>query len=866
MSIAIPPPATVGGTNHVDTGESQVGTHATSACTHCGLPVPESTVVGDHPSFCCGGCEAVWNALHSCGLQQYYQLQRAEHAHGNRPSRHGSAAYLDHPDFQERHVAMVGTDRARCELRIDGMKCGACLWLLEALPRIDNGLLASRVDLGRSVIVLEWIPEVISLSRIAERIASLGYQVRPLGTLASREEWRRQDRRWLVDIGVSAAISANVMAIAFALYGAQLAWMDDSTRQFLQWTSVGLAALAVFVPGRIYLRNAWNALRTRTPHMDLPIAIALLAGLFGGAAMTAANRPGVYLESVSMLVFLLLVGRFVQFRQQRHARHEIELLCALVPQTAFRMDSDGSVSEIPAEALRVGDIVRVAAGEQIPADGSLRGSDAHLDLQLLTGEARPMHVPCGGAVFAGTRALAAPIELCVTASGDATRAAAISRMVEEAAGKRPAVVEFANRIAGWFLIVVLALTTVVCIAWWQIDPARVPGILIAMLVVTCPCALGLATPLTMVASLGKAARAGILVRGGDVLERLATAGTLVLDKTGTVTMGSMTVVRTRGDRSAMALAAALERSSAHPVAKAIAAFGTDAVAHLDGVAGGEHRGIVERRDRAECAVREVAGRGIQGVVVGEVVLVGTAAFLAESVVVPDPALVAEAAAMVQEGLSPAFVAIGGSMRAVFGIGDPVRPDARALVTHFVESGWDVRMASGDLPILAQRIVSVIGIDRAHCDGGSTPERKMEIVATLERRPVVMVGDGINDLPAMAAADVGIAVRQGAYATVARADVALTGGGLEQVAALVEGARRTMLTIHVNFAVSLTYNIIGATLAATGMINPLIAAILMPLSGLTVTAIALRMPRFTTAPQPVEKSGAASRQQSSGRAF
>jgi Cu2+-exporting ATPase len=436
-------------------------------------------------------------------------------------------------------------------------------------------------------------------------------------------------------------------------------------------------------------------------------------------------------------------------------------------------------------------------------------------------------------------------------------------MVEDAAGRRPPVVEFANRIAGWFLIVVLVLTAIVGVVWWSIDPARVPGIVIAMLVVTCPCALGLATPLTMVASLGKAARAGMLVRGGDVLERIASAGTLVLDKTGTLTVGTMTVVRTRGDERAMALAAVLERSSIHPVAKAIAAFWADAVM------GAERERLTEcgaLATPADHSIREVAGRGIGGVVAGEVVIVGSEAFLDESAVRVDPALVAEAAAMVQEGLSPAFVAMSGSMRAVLGIGDPVRPDARALVSHFVQSGWDVRMASGDLPILAQRVARVIGIDRAHCEGGSTPERKMEIIASLAKRPVVMVGDGVNDLPAMAAADVGIAVRQGAYATVARADVALTGGGLEQVAALVDGARRTMRTIHVNFAISLAYNIAGATLAATGTINPLIAAILMPLSGLTVTAVALRMPRFSTARPAVEQSDVASQHAATTRAY
>lgn len=792
-------------------------------CTHCGLPVPEGAARADDHAFCCTGCEAVWHALHSCGLERYYELQRDAGERGNRPSGAGGYAYLDHDDFHARHVASLVDGRRRVELRVDGMKCGACLWLLEALPRLAHGLLSSRVDLGRSVIVLEWAPDAVRLSQVAQRIAALGYQVRPLGTLASREEWRRQDRRWLVDIGVAGALSGNVMAIAFGLYGAQLSWMDEPTRQFLQWCSVLLAAIAVAWPGRIYLRNAWTSLRTRTPHVDLPIALALLAGLGGGIAMTALGRPGVYLESVSMLVFLLLVGRFVQFRQQRRARHEIELLCALVPQTARRVAADGSEEEVPTEALRPGDRVRVPSGEALPADGTLSVREAHLDMQLLTGEARPVRTPIGASVFAGVRATSEPVEFVVTAAGDATRAASIARMVEDAAGRRPPVVEFANRIAGWFLLAVLAAAAVTGIVWWRIDPDRAPSIVIALLVVTCPCALGLATPLTMVASLGKAARAGILVRGGDVLERLARPGTLVLDKTGTVTLGTMTVLRERGSPEAVSLAAMLERSSVHPVARAIAACRAG-----DG-------GVED--------VREHAGRGIRGSVNGRSVACGSRAYMRELEIAVPEGIALDADAMEADGLSPVLVAVGHRVEAVLGIGDPVRADARGLVDGFRARGWYVRLASGDLPSLTARAAAVIGVDPESADGACSPERKMELVQSIAARPVVMVGDGVNDLPAMAAADVGIAVRQGAQATVARADVALTGGGLAQVSALVDGARRTMRTVHVNFAISLAYNLLGGALAVTGTISPLVAAILMPLSGLTVTAVALRMPRF-----------------------
>ena len=852
----------------------------TNSCAHCGLTIPQNkinrsatsngtraaddsnTVVvnksaihtapntpanatGNTELFCCAGCEAVWHMLHTCGLERYYKLQRDNGSFANKPLIKGSLMYLNHVDFQQRHVQQLDNGRLRAELRLDGLKCGACLWLLESLPRLQQGLLSARVDLGRSVIALEWIATQTTLSDIATRIASLGYEVRPIGTLASRSEWRKQDRKWLVHIAVAGAISGNVMAIAFALYGAQFSWMDDSTRQFLQWISVALATVTVFWPGKIFLTNAFNAIRARSPHMDLPIALALLAGLLGGAAMTAANRPGVYFESVSMLVFLLLVGRFVQFRQQRSARHDLELICALVPQTARRVIDSGarsseattdlrtqsnaeSLEEIPTEALRFGDVVEISAGESVCADGTLIDSAANFDMQLLTGESRPVLVQHGETIYAGVRLLEQhPVRVLVTTSGADTRAAAIARMVEGAAGERPRVVEFANRIAGWFLLAVIVVTTITGVVWWFIDPTRTLSIVIAMLVVTCPCALGLATPLTMVASLGKAARIGILIRGGDVFERLARSGTIILDKTGTVTEGRMRILRECGETSDFKLAAALEARSAHPIAKAISQQFQSAEIVTD--------------------VHETLGGGISGVVNGHRVQVGNQNFSTPSNELGNTVVFAQSLDMIREGLSPVFVTVDEKTSGVLGVGDPLRSDAVELVSNLSQRGWNIWMASGDIAEIALSIGSQLKIPNQQVWGACTPERKVEIVAACRTGqhvgPIVMIGDGVNDLPAMAAADVGIAVRQGARVTLEHADVALTGGGLGQVVSLLDGARRTMRTIHLNFAISLAYNIVGGVLAATGVINPFIAAVLMPLSGLTVTAVALRMPRF-----------------------
>ncbi len=734
-------------------------------------------------------------------------------------------AWLDHTAFQARHVRQLDASRCSVELRLDGIRCGACLWLLESLPRLEPGVLRSRVDLGRSVIELEWDQARTRLSTIAGRLGRLGYDTWPVGSVAGRDAWRMQDRRWLIDLGVAAAIAANVMAIAFALYGAEFAWMDAPTRQFLQWTSVGLAALSIAWPGRLYFRNAVAAIRSRTPHVDLPIAMALAAGFGGGLGMTIAGRPGVYLESVTMLVVLLLAGRFVQFRQQRRARHELELLCALVPQSAQRVTVDGSVEEVPADALQPGDLVRVAEGDASPADGCLAQPMGHLDLQLLTGESRPVSLAQDDDVPAGTRAIGGPLLIRVVRTGDATRAAGMARLVESAMRNKARVVEFADRIAGWFLAGVIVVTAITGAVWWRVDPDRAPGIVIAMLVVTCPCALGLATPLTMVASLGKAARSGILIRGGDVLERLAWPGTIVLDKTGTVTEGRMAVLETIGNDHAIRMAAELERHGRHPVARAMA--------QLPGIPGAR---VTD--------VRELAGRGIEGCVDGQLVWVSNI----RSVVTELPTdLASHAGRMAHACLTPAVVSVGGVPSAVVGIGDPMREDALELVESMRTRGWRVMMASGDVMPVVASVAKRLGIPDDAVHGMCTPEVKLDLIRRTHDRPAVMVGDGLNDLPAMAAADVSIAVRHGARATVDAADVSLAGGGVASIAALMDGSRRTMRTIHVNFAVSLVYNLVGAALAASGTISPLIAAILMPLSGLTVTAIALRMPRFDVPP-------------------
>ncbi len=807
------------------------------ACAHCTLPVPAAEVcAGAALQFCCGGCRAVHGALHASGLERYYEMRERERVSADaiEPARVTGRGFeaFDDAAFSARHVRDGGEGLAATELRIDGIRCGACVWLLEAMPRVVRGVHEVRIDGARGIARIRWAPSTVALSGIARRFDALGYQLVPFADPDAVARERAMTRAWVVRIGIAGAIATNAMAIGFALYGGILAEMEPAYRLFFQWCTVALALVALAFPGRIFLTNAWMAVRARTPHMDMPVAFGLVAAVGAGIASTIHGTGSIYCESAAMLVFLLLVGRFFQYTRQRKAREQVELLLAIVPSVARRVVRDAlggeRVVEAPVETLAPGDVVEVTAGEACPADGRLVDRDAHLDLSHLTGESAPQRVSQGGQVFAGSRVLGAPARLEVLVAGAETRAARLLELVRDASERRAPVVELANRISGWFLLVVVALAAATVAWWWpRVGAEEALGRAVAFLVVTCPCALGLATPLAVVAGIGKGARRGVLVKGGDVLERASRVGTLVLDKTGTVTEGRTEVLAHLGDREALRLAAALEARSAHPSARAIVEALTG-----DGPA------------VAPSEVREIPGLGIEGRIGTRLVRVGSARFM-ESVCATMPDEIrAEGQRFAGVGLAPVFVALQGRVEAVLGIGDAIRGDARETVARLRRAGWRVMLASGDDAIVVSGVARALGIDPRDALGGLSPEAKLELVRREDlARPVVMVGDGVNDLAALAAADVGVAVRNGAQASHHVADVCLAARGIRPLERFLAGSRSTMRTIKANLLISVGYNIVGGALAFLGLVNPLVAAVIMPLSGLTVLVVALRMPSF-----------------------
>ena len=800
-----------------------------AACAHCGLAAPLASIEAGAPrQFCCEGCRAVWAILHEHGLERYYAL-RAGGAPAPAPVADRLYAELDDAGFQGRSCRPAPGGLLATDLYLEGVHCGACVWLVEKLPGLLPGVAEARLDLPRSQAHVVWDPRVLSLSAVARRLASLGYTPHPCRGQAAQAARRREDRAMLGRIGVAGAVAANVMAIAFALYGGMLDGMEPEFATFFRWLSLVLTAPSLVWSGGVFFRSAWVALRAGTLGMDLPISIGLLVGFVHGVVNTVRGSGEVYFETVSTLIFLLLFGRYLLRRQQRAAGDAAELAASLYPSSA-RLLEDGQAREVPLEALVPGALVEVRAGDVVPADGVVVAGRSTVDASLLSGEPVPVAVAAGDRVHAGTLNVASRLELRVERTGEDTRVGRLMTLVEAHARRRAPIVQLADRISGRFVAAVLVLAAATFLLWVRVDPARALDHAVALLIVTCPCALGLATPLAMSAAIGRAARGGFLVKGGDVLEKLTRPGRMWLDKTGTLTEGRARLVRWCGDVSARPLVAAAEAHSSHPLA----------LAFLEALSG-------EPRSRDMVEIIETHGGGIEARVGERSVIVGSPAFVESRAKEVVSGLATEVDVLVGAGLTPVLVAVDGRVVAAAGFGDPVRGDAGAALARVRGLGWRLGILSGDHARVVAAVGAGLGLEPDMCRGGVSPEGKLDIVsAALAEGPVVMAGDGVNDVAALAAASVGIAVHGGAEAALAAADVFVMRPGVTRIAELLDGSRRTMRVVRRNLAFSLGYNVIGVGLAMSGALNPLVAAILMPLSSLTVIISSYRARTFRTA--------------------
>ncbi|BAH40823.1 MAG TPA: heavy metal translocating P-type ATPase [Gemmatimonas aurantiaca] len=785
-------------------------------CAHCSLPVPSGLIQesAEH-QFCCTGCHTAFAILHEHGLDSYYGFSQRREA----PVQASGRSYeeFDHPTFAALYVQSLPGGLSRTELYLEGVHCASCVWLVERVPLLQTGVLRAELDVRRSLAVVEWDPNTITLSAIARSLDVLGYPPHPFRGVARADMRRREDRAMLVRIGISGAIAINMMLAALALYAGELNGMDAGFTHFFRWVSFALMVPAFVWPGRVFFTGAWASVRTKSLHMDLPIAIALAAGLVRGAINTITGTGPIYFDGLALLIFALLVGRFLQQRGQRLAADSAELLHAIAPSTA-RIVEQGTVREIPAEALLPGMTLDVRAGETFAADGVVVLGQSTVNAALLTGESRPASVQTGELVYAGTLNVEAPLQVRVEQAGETSRIAKLLYQVEESARRRAPIVQTANRLAGIFTAVVLVLAAATFGIKASFNAPHALDDAIALLIVTCPCALALATPLAITVAVSRAAGNGMLIKGGDALELLASPGTMVFDKTGTITEGRTALVRWVGPAWVQPMVLALEAGSSHPLAEgfrqAWPTLGTPDVIDAQHVVGG----------------------GLEGTINGHRVRVGSPRFVAASLTATSDVMTAALRAEDDIGrtLTPVHVSVDGELVAMAGMGDRVRDDARTALDTLRANGWRTVLLSGDAVDVVRTVGVSLGFADGQAIGGASPEQKLAFIEDAKRRGrVVMVGDGVNDAAAIAAANVGIGVQGGAEACLATADVYLTRSDLSALVELTDGSRRTLRVIRRNIALSIAYNVVGASMAMFGLLTPLAAAILMPASSITV---------------------------------
>lgn len=796
-------------------------------CYHCGLPVPagshfQARVLGETRALCCPGCQAVAEAIVKGGLESYYQ-HRSDTAINPQalPQELGEElALYDRQDVQQPFVQHQG-DLASTSLMIEGISCAACGWLIERHLRNVRGVAEASLNLSNHRLNVRWSDSELPLSELLAELRRIGYAAHPYRADEAAERLANENRRSLRQLGVAGLLWMQVMMATMATWPEFNLDLSESFFVTLRWTALLLTTPIVFYCCTDFFKGALRDIRTRHLTMDVSVSLAIGGAYVAGIWSTITGQGELYFDAVGMFALFLLAGRYLERRARERTAAATAQLVNLLPASCLRLDEQGHSSRILLSEMQLGDQVLVQPGGLIPADGTIISGQSSVDESLLTGEYLPLPRGTGDAVTAGTLNVEGPLTIEVQALGDDTRLSAIVRLLERAQADKPKLAELADRVAQWFLLVVLVVATVVGLVWWQIDPQRAFWIVLALLVATCPCALSLATPTALTTATGTLHKLGLLLTRGHVLEGLNQIDTVVFDKTGTLTEGRLTLsaihpLGTLDADACLALAAALENRSEHPIARA---FG--------------------RAPLPAESVETVPGLGLVGSVDGRVLRIGQPSFVAEGYGNPPPSI---------PGDMGQWLLLGNDHGplAWLVLDDRLRDDAPALLDACRGRGWKTLLLSGDSSPMVGQIAAELGIDQA--EGGMTPAAKLARLQALQAQGhrVLMLGDGVNDVPVLAAADISVAMGSATDLAKTSADAVLLSNRLGSLAQSFEVARRSRRIIIENLVWASLYNGLILPFAAIGWVTPLWAALGMSASSLLVVLNALRLTRLPKA--------------------
>ncbi len=797
-----------------------------SLCFHCSEPLNGSTLTarihGRDEPVCCAGCLAVAELIAGAGLDDFYRFRSAPSARPDASAlEEDTWAAYERAEVADRFISRRG--EADCvPLLIEGLRCAACSWLINRVVSRTPGVRKIDLNAATGRAYVEFDSNALSLGQLLRTIARLGYRPHPASdeTIARvRDEERRSA---LKRLAVSAFGMMQVMTFAVAIYAAELAGeaIDPDMLSYFRLVSLLVATPVMVYAGKPFFTNALTSLRARTIGMDVPVSAALLLAFAASTWNTFLGSGEVYFDSVTMFVFFLTLGRFVEMSVRHRTTGVTDALTRHVPATAHRLRG-GVLEDVPTAALVHEDLVVVRTGEIVPADGIIVEGESSIDEALLTGESTPVRRACGDNVSAGTLNVRAPLTVRVAAVGNETVLSGIVALLRRAQSQKPAVAQAADRAAAKFLRYVLLASGGVCAVWLAIDPSRAFEATLAVLVVACPCAFSLAMPAALAAATGELARQGVLVTNADAIESLAKVERVVFDKTGTLTRGEVqlmgaTQLGTVPASVCLRIAAALESASEHPIARAFAK-----------AASAMHVGTV-------LEARVTPGEGIEGIVEGRRYRIGRADFVA--------ALRGEVLEGDEQADSFATVTLGDESQALarFALSDTLREDAPAAIEALGALGIESEILSGDVGTVVQQVAARCGI--ATYSARRAPEQKLERIQALQAADthVAMIGDGINDAPVLGAANVSIAMGRGAALALAAADIVLVSERLNALPRAIETARRTMRIARQNLIWAAAYNFCALPLAALGFIPPWIAAVGMSLSSVAVVLNAARV--------------------------
>ena len=804
-------------------------------CFHCGLPVPEGVdlrypVLGRERSFCCPGCHVACKLIVDAGFEDYYRFREQEGGLSPQvlPDVLQNLSLYDRPEIQQGFVRTDGELR-EAALILENIRCAACLWLNEQHLRAQPGVVDVQLDYASQQARVKWDPSRIRLSDILQAIAAIGYVAHPYDP-AHREHLLDQERRRSVErLLFAGLLGMQVMAFALSTY-----WMGGFNAEgklelwetIGRWTSLIVTFVMLVYSGADFFVGAWRDLKNRRLGMDVPVVLGLVTAWAGSLWATIVGDVDVYFDSIGMFIFFVLLARVFELKGRMAAADALDRLMKVIPPTARRVEEGGDV-EVPVVDLRPGDLIRLRPGDSAPVDGRLLGGASQFDESHLTGESVPVLKREGEWVSAGSCNVDQPVLMRVErVSADSTMNE-LQRLMDQGLSVKPRMAELAERISAPFVAAVLVLAVLTALAWWLIDPARVLPIVIAVLIITCPCALALATPVALAIAAGRFASLGILPMRIAAVEALALADTLVLDKTGTLThgrprLGALRMLNGMDEGQARALVASMERHSEHPLAHAL------------------REGVVPLEE--EIAVRNHPGQGLEAEHGGAIWRLGSPAFaFAEAALGEDD--LNWLRSQVDDGGIVVALGRDGAPRALFVLHDAVREGAAEFVREARELGLSrVVILSGDQPGAVGHLARQIGIDDWH--GGMRPEDKLAWIrqAQAEGATVLMAGDGINDAPTLAAAQVSVSF--GAATTLAQlhSDFVLLGTDLRVLSRAIPLARLTRRNTRQNLGWAAGYNLLAVPFASLGFINPWLAAIGMSLSSLLVVGNALRLRR------------------------